>query len=63
WTPDELHSAVHDAAKEQDQPGGAAFKALYKALLGAERGPRAGHFLASLEREFVVQRCAEASKA
>ncbi|HEX2021198.1 MAG TPA: lysine--tRNA ligase, partial [Candidatus Thermoplasmatota archaeon] len=48
WTAEELHNAVHETAKAQDLPGGKAFQAIYVAFLGARRGPRAGHFLASL---------------
>jgi lysyl-tRNA synthetase class 1 len=63
WRADDIHMAVHEAAKAQGQSGQVAFRAVYKALLGRERGPRAGYFLASLDRGFVVQRFAEASQA
>jgi lysyl-tRNA synthetase class 1 len=61
WTGEDVHAAVHDASKETALPGGKAFQAIYTAFLDAKRGPRAGHFLASLERGFVLRRLQEAS--
>lgn len=63
WRPDDIHNAVHEAGKQHAQGGALAFRAVYKALLGGERGPRAGYFLASLDRDFVLERFAEAAKA
>jgi lysyl-tRNA synthetase, class I len=63
WRADAVHNAIHETAKHKGLAGGAAFKAVYKALLGAEKGPRAGYFLASLERSFVVERFEQAGKA
>lgn len=63
WNPESLHNAVHETAKEAGVPGAKAFGAIYAAFLGAKRGPRAGHFLASLERPFVLKRLQEASRA
>jgi lysyl-tRNA synthetase class 1 len=37
------------------------FKAVYLAFLGKDSGPRAGWFLSSLDREFVLRRLKEAS--
>jgi lysyl-tRNA synthetase class 1 len=62
WRADAIHNAVHEAAKLRNQPGAVAFKAVYKALLGTERGPRAGYFLASLDRKLVVDRFEQAAK-
>jgi lysyl-tRNA synthetase class 1 len=58
-----IHNAVHESAKETGLPGGKAFQALYVAFLGAKRGPRAGHFLASLDPAFVLRRLQEAGHA
>ena len=49
---EELHTELH-RSKE--------FKAVYLAFLGKESGPKAGWFLSSLPRDFVLQRLAEAS--
>ncbi len=56
WTADELHNAVYTAAEQLDVKGGAVFRALYRAFLGKDRGPRLGFFLASLDRDFVLER-------
>ena len=39
----------------------AAFEAIYLAFLGRTKGPRAGWFLAFLERGFVIARLKEAA--
>ena len=41
----------------------AAFEAIYIAFLGQPKGPRAGWFLAFLERDFVLSRLREAGRA
>lgn len=61
WTAEGIHNAVHESAKETDLPSGKAFAALYAIFLNAKRGPRAGHFLASLDRAFVLHRLQEAA--
>jgi lysyl-tRNA synthetase class I len=38
----------------------AAFAALYLAFLGRPNGPRAGWLLASLDRDFVIERLRQA---
>ena len=55
------HNAVHEAGKESGMAGKEAFQAIYKAFLGARKGPRAGHFLASLDPHFVLRRLNEAA--
>lgn len=50
---EELHTELH-MSKE--------FKAVYLAFLGKESGPKAGWFLSSLPREFVLKRLKEASE-
>ncbi|MBI4392249.1 MAG: lysine--tRNA ligase [Euryarchaeota archaeon] len=62
WSPEAIHNAIHEAGARLGLKGGEAFKPVYKALLAKERGPRAGFFLASLDRDFVITRLAEASK-
>ena len=63
WTGEAIHNAIHEAGKESGLAGSKAFGAIYAAFLGAKRGPRAGHFLASLERAFVLKRLHEAAGA
>jgi lysyl-tRNA synthetase, class I len=61
WKADEIHNALHEAAKNLGHKPGVAFGAVYKAFLGQERGPRAGHFLAQLGKPFVLERLQEAA--
>jgi lysyl-tRNA synthetase class 1 len=56
WTGRAIHDAVY-AAKGERKPG-EAFRAVYQAILGQDRGPRAGFFLSSLDRKFVIERFA-----
>ncbi len=61
WNAEAIHNAVHEAGKQTGVTGRKAFQAIYAAFLGQAKGPRAGHFLASLDRDFVVTRLREAS--
>lgn len=61
WNAESIHNAVHESGKESGLAGGKAFRAIYLAFLGQQRGPRAGHFLASLDKPFVLRRLQEAS--
>ncbi len=58
----EMHDNMYKVAEEVGLDGKKIFETVYLALLGLKSGPRAGHFLASLEKDFVVKRFKEASK-
>lgn len=58
----EIHDNMYKVAEEVGLDGKKIFETVYLALLGLKSGPRAGHFLASLEREFLVKRFKEASE-
>jgi lysyl-tRNA synthetase class 1 len=58
----EIHDNLYKIAQDVGIDGKKVFEAVYLALLGLKSGPRAGHFLASLDRDFVVKRFKEASK-
>jgi lysyl-tRNA synthetase class 1 len=59
---EDIHALVYALATEAGLPKAtAAFEAIYQALIGRDRGPRAGWFLAFLDRDFVVKRLREAS--
>jgi len=59
-----IHALIYDVAKEVGmQQTTAAFEAIYLAFLGKTRGPRAGWFLAFLERDLVLARLREAGRA
>lgn len=61
WKADEIHNTLHETAKGLGQKPGVAFAAVYKAFLGKERGPRAGHLLAQLGKSFVLERITAAT--
>jgi len=62
-TGEQWQAAIFAVAQEHGLDAKAAFNALYFAFLGRPNGPRAGWLLASLERDFVVGRLAEAAAA
>jgi len=51
-TAEEIHTKLHELK---------AFKEIYLVFLGKDHGPKAGWFIASLPREFVLKRLEEAS--
>lgn len=59
-TGDAIQSAIRELAATEGGPGAAAgFAAVYAALLGRSRGPRAGQFIEILGRERVAARLRE----
>ena len=54
WNGEAIHNAIRESAEEADIPIKKAFKALYRAFIGKEKGPRLGYFLSTMEREFVT---------
>jgi lysyl-tRNA synthetase class 1 len=58
---DQWQQLIFDTAREGALPPGRAFAALYLAFLGRTSGPRAGWMLASLDRQFVIDRLREAA--
>jgi lysyl-tRNA synthetase class 1 len=63
-TGEEIHALVYEVAKEAGlEKTTAAFQAIYRVFLDRPRGPRAGWFLAFLDRAFVLARLREAAAA
>lgn len=60
WNAENLHNAVYKTGEEADINPKEIFTCIYKAILGQERGPRAGWFLEALGKEFVTRRIVEA---
>jgi lysyl-tRNA synthetase class 1 len=56
WNADEIHNAIYESKEDLGVKPKAVFGALYLVLIGKSRGPRMGHFLASLDRGFVLER-------
>lgn len=59
WRADILHNAVYDAATAAGVSGKELFTGIYRAFLGADRGPRLGWFLEALGREESIKRLLE----
>jgi lysyl-tRNA synthetase class 1 len=52
----DMHDLVYAVAEETGIPVSKMFQAIYTSLLGKRSGPRAGYFMASLDREFLLDR-------
>jgi len=59
WDAEEIHKSIYSVAEEIGIDKNVAFKSLYQILLGKDRGPRAGYFLSSLDKKFVLKRIEE----
>jgi len=62
-TAQEIHDLVYAVAQEQGLDSKKFFQAIYLAFIGDRQGPKVGWFLASMDREFVIERLHEASLA
>jgi lysyl-tRNA synthetase class 1 len=56
---EDIHTMLYDTAEAAGAQPKTVFRALYLALLGKERGPRAGWFLSTLDTDFLVGRLRE----
>ncbi|MDR0198754.1 MAG: lysine--tRNA ligase, partial [Methanomassiliicoccaceae archaeon] len=61
WNAESIHGIVSETGKSSKIGTKGGFQALYKILINRMSGPRLGHFLATMERDFVVRRLKEAS--
>lgn len=62
-TAEKIHLLIYGLKDELGLSPKELFQAIYKSILGKERGPRAGFFLASLDTEFVKKRFDEVAGA
>lgn len=51
-----MHETIYAAKDEAGLQPGDAFKALYRLILGKDSGPKAGWFLASLDKDWLISR-------
>ncbi|MCL2143440.1 MAG: lysine--tRNA ligase [Methanomassiliicoccaceae archaeon] len=61
WNASDIHNIVSDIGKASAVGTKGGFQVLYKILINRTSGPRLGHFLATMEKDFVVNRIKEAS--
>jgi len=59
WEAENIHTCIHETAKEMGISAGKAFRTIYRIMLAKDRGPRAGYFLQSLGKDFVLRRIEE----
>jgi lysyl-tRNA synthetase class 1 len=52
----EMHELIYAAKDTSGLPPGQAFQAIYRVILGKDAGPKAGWFLASLDRNWLIKR-------
>ncbi|MGA1821555.1 MAG: lysine--tRNA ligase [Thermoplasmatota archaeon] len=55
WNPEAIHNAVYDGSRTRGIEPKTTFTALYRILMGSERGPRLGFFLSTMLREDVIR--------
>lgn len=58
-----IHSTIYDVAVSSELGGKEAFTLIYRAFIGKDSGPRAGYFLSSLGKDFVMKRLKELFEA
>lgn len=62
WNAETISQIISDTGKESAIGLKEGFKVIYRVLIGKNAGPRLGPFLASMDRQFVVNRFIQASK-
>jgi lysyl-tRNA synthetase class 1 len=56
WAAEKLHSTIHETGKALGLDAARTFGAVYKVILGKQKGPRMGYFLQSLKKDWVLER-------
>jgi lysyl-tRNA synthetase class 1 len=51
-----MHELIYAAKDQENLSPKEAFQALYRVILGKDYGPKAGWFLASLDRDWLIRR-------
>jgi lysyl-tRNA synthetase class 1 len=62
WDSDTISGIISETGKESPNGLKAAFKLIYQVFIGKPAGPRVGPFLASMDKQFVINRFIQASK-
>lgn len=60
WEGEEFQNFIYQLAQEFSLDGKRAFQLIYLSFLNQNSGPRAGYFLVSLPKDFVIKRLEEA---
>ena len=62
WEADTISQIISDAGKDSAIGLKAGFKVIYQVIIGEDAGPRLGPFLASMDKQFVINRFTQASR-
>ncbi|MCL2317714.1 MAG: lysine--tRNA ligase, partial [Methanomassiliicoccaceae archaeon] len=62
WDADTISQIISDTGKESAIGLKGGFRIIYKVLIGKDAGPRLGPFLASMDKQFVINRFNQASR-
>ena len=60
WEGDGIHNAVYECSKSSGLGARNGFQLMYQIFIGRRSGPRLGHFLSTLDRDFVLGRIRKA---
>lgn len=61
WTADNIGTTISEVGKESPLGSKGAYKLIYNLVIGQDRGPRLGPFLASIDKQFVINRFNQAA--
>ncbi len=61
WTAENIGSTISEVGKESPLGSKGAYKLIYNLIIGQDRGPRLGPFLASIDKQFVINRFNQAA--
>ncbi len=61
WDANEVNNLISETGKASPLGSKGAYKLIYLLIIGKERGPRLGPFLASMDKQFVLDRFSQAA--
>ncbi len=61
WDADVINAIISEVGKESPLGSKGAYKLIYNLIIGKDRGPRLGPFLASMDKQFVINRFMQAA--
>lgn len=61
WDATEVNNLISETGKASPLGSKGAYKLIYLLIIGKERGPRLGPFLASMDKQFVLDRFSQAA--
>jgi len=56
WSPEGIHNSFYELQEQNEIPAKNFFKIMYNVLLNKDRGPRLGFFLATMSKDFIIER-------